>query len=280
MSFFQNVFNFEFRPTIFGSDRQYQTTWNVPANVNSPEYMINHQVGPYDLSAPGNNVLTLMYAYDPSLLGYSPLNAAITGADMTAVTASEVVSSLNSNSIFSGMFQASLFSARNFPFAPQKILIKYTKNAGGGHIRAYITNTGAETVLQYNRNSPIRQLPTYYERWDMQERFQYPTLGPDRLILLDPGANAYEAQLIQWQGMDPNAPLADWQLLRGSNDAYFFFNTVYNTSGQITQETKYYAGASIGDLAKKTYYLYSGTTLCAKLETPYTLQSGDLISPP
>ena len=280
MPFFQNVFNFEFRGSLFGSDRQYQTTWNVPGSTNRPDYMINHQVAPYDMSAPGNDVLTMFYAYDPSLLGYSQLNITITGADMTAVTALEVVNSLNNNTIFADMFQASLFSSKYYPFAPQKILIKYTKNAGGGHFRSYIANTGAETVLQYNRNAPIKELPTYFERWDMQERFQWPTLGPDRLILLDPGANAYEAQLIQWQGMNPAAPLADWQLLRGSNDGYFFYNTVYNSSGQITEELKYYAGAIVGDAAKKTYYLYSGTSLCAKLETPYTLQSGDLISPP
>lgn len=280
MPFFQNVFNFEFRGSLFGSDKQYQTTWNVPGNTNRPDYMVNHQVAPYDLSAPGNNVFTMFYAYDPSLLGYSQLNITITAANMSAVTAQEIVDSFNNNTIFSDMFQASLFSSKYYPFAPQKILIKYTKNAGGGHFRAYVGNTGAETVLQYNRNAPIKELPTYFERWDMQERFQWPTLGPDRLILLDPGANAYEAQLIQWQGMDPLAPLADWQLLRGSNDAYFFYNTVYNSSGQITEELKYYAGAIVGDAAKKTFYLYSGTTLCAKLETPYTLQSGDLISPP
>ena len=280
MPFFQNVYNFEFRGSLFGSDRQYQTTWNVSGNTNRPDYMVNKQVGPYDLSAPGNNVLTMYYAYDPSLLGYSPLNITITGANMSAVTAAEVASSLNSNAIFNTMFQASVFSSQYYQFAPSSVLIKYTKNAGGGHFRAYIENTGAETILQYNRSAPIRELPTYFTRWDMQERFQFPTLGPDRLILLDPATNPYEAQLIQWQGMDPNAPLADWQLMRGTNDAYFFYNTVYNTSGQLTEELKYYAGATVGDAAKKTYYLYSGTTLCAKLETPYTLQSGDLISPP
>lgn len=280
MPFFQNVYNFEFRGSLFGADRQYQTTWNVPGNTNRPDYMVNKQVGPYNLSAPGNNVFTMYYAYDPSLLGYSPLNITITGADMTAVTAAEVASSLNSNNIFSGMFQASVFSSQYYQFAPSSVLIKYTKNTGGGHFRAYIENAGAETVLQYNRSAPIRQLPTYFTRWDMQERFQFPTLGPDRLILLNPSANSYEAQLIQLQGMDPNAPLADWQLMKGSNDAYFFYNSVYNTSGQLTEELKYYAGASIGDAAKKTFYLYSGTTLCAKLETPYTLQSGDLINPP
>jgi len=280
MPFFQNVFDFEFRGSLFGSDRQYQTTWNIPANTNRSDYMVNAQTGPYDLSSVGNDVFTMFYAYDPSLLGYSQLNVTLVGADMTAVTAQEVVTSLNGNAIFSSMFQASVFSSQYYPFAPSMVLIKYTKNAGGRHIRAYIANTGAETVLQYNRKAPIRELPTYFERWDMQERFQYPTLGPDRIILLDPTTNPYEAQLIQWQGMDPNAPLADWQLLRGSNDGYFFYNTVYNTSGQLTEELRYYAGAVAGDLAKKTYYLYSGTTQCAKLETPYVLQSGDMISPP
>ena len=109
--------------------------------------MINHQVAPYDLSAPGNNVFTMFYAYDPSLLGYSQLNITITAANMTAVTAQEIVDSFNTNTIFSDMFQASLFSSKYYPFAPQKILIKYTKNAGGGHFRAYMASPILHTWL-------------------------------------------------------------------------------------------------------------------------------------
>ena len=270
MSFFQNVFDFEFRPTVIGSDRQYQTGWKLKANANRSDYMACFQMEPYNLTA--NNILTINFAYDPTLLAYASISVTISAASLASASALEVVNSLNSDSIFSSYFIAKLFGSAGSPY---KVLITSKKTKGG--FRAYISNTSAETVLQFNRNAPIVELPTYFEKFALVNKNANPTLGPDRVVLLNPG-NAYEASLITLAGLDPTSPKADWQLLAGSSDAYMFYKRTYVT-GVMTEEIKYPAGATAGFLAKKTYYKYSGSDLVAVCETPYTLTDADLVTP-
>jgi hypothetical protein len=273
MSFFQNVFDFEFRPTIIGADRQYQTGWKLKANANRSDYMTNYQVEPYNLT--GNNVFTINFAYDPTLLAYASHAVTLSGANIAAVTALEVVNSLNADSMFSSFFTAKLFGTAG---SPNKILITSKKSKGG--FRAYISNTSAETVLQFNRNAPITELPTYFEKYAIENKNSNPDLGPDRVVLLDP-AVSYEASLISWAGLDPTSPKADWELLAGSSDAYMFYKNSYDGSNRLVEEIKYPAGATAGFLAKKTTYKYTGasTVPSQKCEIPYVLVTGDLLTP-
>ena len=274
MSFFQNVFDFEFRPSLLGADRQYSMSWKLPANANRSDYMLSGNAETFDCSS--LDTLTINYAYDQNFLNFSSLSINVAGATPSATKASEVVTALNANDTFASLFTASLYPSTTIPQSPNKILIKGKRSRG--NFRAYISNTGAEQEIQFNKNAPIRELPSYFERYDINERFNYPTLGADRVILLNP-SNPYEASLIDAAGFDSSSPQADWQLLQGLNEAYWFYKRVY-AAGVLITEIKYPAGSVAGDLAKKTQYTYSGSDLIAVTEIPYVLQSGDLVTPP
>lgn len=273
MPFFQNVFDFEFRPSLIGADRDYQTGWKIKGNTNRSDYMISGGSGNFNFGA--NNVLTINYAYDPDFKNYAALPITITAATITNATATEVVNSLNGNSIFSTLFVASAVPSSNSPNSPSKILIK--ANRSRGNFRAYISNGSAETVLKFNKNAPVAELPTLFEKYSIDNRFAYPEYGPDRLILLDT-SNPVDQAVITSAGFDYTSPKADWQLLAGSSDGFWFYKRTY-ISGVISSEIKYPAGSDIGFAAKKTYYAYNGSDLIGIMETPYVLASGDLITP-
>jgi hypothetical protein len=274
MAFFQNVFDFEFRPTLFGADRQYQMSFKLPANTNRSDYMLSGLAEPYDLST--YNSLTINYAIDTNFVNYSAITVNVAGATAASTKASEIANALNANAIFSSIFTAQTYTANSPTGASTKVLIKGKQSRG--IFRAYISNSNAETVIKFNKNAPVRELPSLFSKYTIANRFNYPNLGPDRIIQLDP-LNVTDAAIITAAGFNPSSPLADWQLLQGVNDAFFFTKRVYAGS-VLTQEIKYYAGAVAGDLAKKTYYTYSGSDLVGIMETPYVLQSGDLITPP
>lgn len=274
MSFFQNVFDFEFRPTLLGADRQYSMSWKLPASANRSDYMLTGNTGPFDLSA--GKILTINYAYDPNFVNYSSLNIDISGSTPSATTADEIVSILNSNTGFAELFTAVLYPSTTRPQSPNKILIKGVNSRG--IFRAYISNTGAEKILQFNKKAPIRELPSYFSRYTIEKRFEYPRLGPDRVIELDP-TNPYEASLISEAGFDPSNPKADWELLQGQNEAYWTSNKTYDGS-TLVSEIRYQSGAVPGDLAKKIFYTYSGSDLIGQQEVPYVLQTADILTPP
>lgn len=274
MPFFQNVFDFEFRPSLIGSDRQYQTGWKIKGNTNRSDYMLSHAAEPYNLTA--SNILTFNYAYDIKFMNYASLSVALNGASLAAVTAHEVVNSLNTNAIFADLFTAIVYPSTDNSSINNKVLIKGKKNRATW--RAYISNTSAETILNFNKNAPVAELPNLFTKYDIQQRFAYPELGGDRLILLNP-ANPIDAAIITAAGFNPASPKADWELLAGSSDAYWFYKKTY-VAGNLTEEIKYPAGAGVGAAAKKTFYGYDGGGNLIKVcETPYVLQSGDLVTP-
>jgi len=274
MSFFQNVFDFEFRPSLLGADRQYQMGWKLPANTNRSDYMLSGNAGPFNLS--NGNILTINYAYDVNFINYSALEIAISGITPSATTAQEVISALNSDATFASMFVAILYPSSIIPQSPNKILIKASNNRG--IFRAYISNKGAEKVIQFNKKAPIRELPSYFSRYTIEKRFQYSTLGPDRILELDSNC-PYEASLISAAGLDPANPKADWELLQGQNEAYWTYNRTYADS-LLVSEIKYQSGARPGDLAKKIFYTYSGNDLIGQQDVPYVLQEADILTPP
>lgn len=274
MSFFQNVFDFEFRPTLLGADRQYQMSWKLPANTNRSDYMLSGNAGPYNLT--DGNILTINYAYDVNFVNYSSMNIDISGTTPSSTTAQEIVSILNSNPTFASLFVAVVYPSTIIPQSPNKILIKAANNRG--IFRAYISNKGAENIIQFNKKAPIRELPSYFSRYTIENRFAYPTLGPDRIIELDPTC-PYEASLISAAGFDPAAPKEDWELLQGQNEAYWTYNRTYADS-VLVSEIKYQSGAKPGDLAKKIFYTYSGSDLIGQQDVPYVLQQADILTPP
>lgn len=265
MSFFQNVLEAEFRGSLFSADRRLQSNFKIAPNTNGSMYMLAGNSSPYNLT--GNTTLSINYAYDPALLGYATVAINVSGATVSATTSQEIATALNANQIFSENFRAVANS--------ENLLIKGIKNRA--NFKAYIANTGAEKIIGFNKKAPVAELPSYFERFSFENRFNYPDLGPHRLVLLDP-SDPTDAAIITAAGLDPTTPTPDWQLLKGCNDAFWFYKRTY-TSGQLSSEIKYPAGATEGDLAKKTYYEYDGSDLVAIMETPYILQSGDLLTP-
>jgi hypothetical protein len=222
--------------------------------------------GPFDLT--GKTDLTINYAYDPALIGYASLTINVSGANIANTQSYEVANILNLNPTFSDLFLATVSSER--------VLITSKKNRA--IFKAYISNSSAEIVLGFNFKAPVAELPRYFERYSFENRFNYSDLGSHRLVILDP-ANPVDAVIISNAGFNPLNPTPDWKLLGGSNDAFWFYKRTY-TTGQLTSEIKYPAGAKEGDLAKKTYYVYDGSDLINIMETPYILQASDLMTPP
>jgi hypothetical protein len=268
MSFFQNVFDFEFRATLFGADRQQQTTYKIPAAPSRSDYIVNYNSEPYDLT--DKNILTINYAFDPDLKNYSAINIdfSLYVSDISSVKTNEVINALNDHSTFKGYFNATKQSDKIL-ISPKKIKPNF---------RVYISNSGAESILKFNKKAPVRELPSYFEKFSIENRFKYPDLGSNRLVLLNPEVQE-DADIITEAGFDPENPTPDWKLLKGTNDAFWFYKREYS-NGKLSSEIKYPAGAVEGDLAKKTYYVYEESDLTQVLETPYTLKSSDLMIPP
>lgn len=266
MSFFQNVFDFEFRGSLLSSDKQYQATYKIPPNTNRSESMISGNEGPYNLSV--NNNLNINFAFDPDLRNYSAITVDVAGSSPSITKTQEIVDILNSNINFTNYFSA--FNVSN------KIGINLAKQRP--NFRAYIGNSGAETALKFNKNAPVRELPSYFEKYSIENRFTYTDLGASYLILLNP-SDVVDQNLILSAGLDPITPTPDWKLLSGTSDSFWFYKRAY-TNGQITSEIKYPAGAKDGDLAKKTFYTYDNSDLVEVMEVPYILQNSDLMTPP
>jgi len=267
MSFFMNVFDSEFRGSLFTGDRRLQSNYKIKANANRSDYILAGNLGPFDLS--GGSSLTINYAYDPLLLGYSQLVIDIAGSDVNKTYDTEIVNILNNDVTFKDLFFAKIQSG--------KILITGLRNKT--NFRAYISNTGAELALKFNLNAPIAELPSYFERYSFDNINSYMDLGPDRLLLLNP-SDMTDADIIDAAGFDSGNPTPDWQLLNGINDAFWFDKKTY-VDGKLAYEVKYFAGAKVGDLAKKIIYTYDAppndSNLIEVVEIPYILTSGDLI---
>jgi hypothetical protein len=274
MPFFMNVFDFEFRGSLLSADRQYQQTFKVKANTNRSDYMLSGNAEPYNFSSETD--LTLSFCYDLEQVNYANVTIDISGSTAAATTAAEVVTALNADNLFSTFFTASVFKTNTVGVTENKVLIKSKKPKS--NFKAYIVNSGAEGFIKFNKLAPIQELPTYFTRYDIDERFNYTDLGSERILLLDT-SNPIEADYIDAAGFDHSNPSPDWQLLKGCNDQYMFTKRVY-TSGFISTEIKYPAGASIGDAAFKTTYEYSGSDLIGVCQIPYIISSGDLITPP
>lgn len=273
MPFFMNVYDFEFRGSLLSADRQYQQTFKIKANTNRSDYILSGNTEPYDFSSEDD--LTISFCYDAEQVNYANVTVDISGSTASATTAAEVVTALNADNLFSTFFTASVFKTNIIGVTGNKVLIKSKKPKS--NFKAHVVNSSAEGFIQFNKFAPIQELPAYFERYDVAKRFDFTDLGSERVILLDT-SNTIEAGYINAAGFNSSSPSADWQLLKGCNDQYMFTKKVY-TSGLISAEIKYPAGASEGDAAFKTTYQYTGSSLIGICEIPHIIASGDLISP-
>jgi len=168
--FFQNPFKEDFKGNWVLGDRQQSITFTCPANKGrGDEHMCTWAVGPYDLSGNDDDGvseanLTLYYAYDPNYKFFTPITIDVSAgaASTSAVTVREIIAALNANTTFFSLFEASLMN-------DVKVLIRHKRAS----MKSYVSNNGAETKLKFNGRAGVAELPIYFLRHTIGNRFTY-----------------------------------------------------------------------------------------------------------
>jgi hypothetical protein len=273
MAFFQNPFEFTFNGSLFGIGPQYTISYDIGANRNKSNYIAAYNLEPYDLS--GGADLTFNVAIDPEMLHFRSFTVTLTGSDINAVTAAEIVTSLNANTDFSEYFTARAIKLNSGD--TKNTVLMVAKNRS--FFRCYVSNYSACFTLAINKHAPVKELPDLFQQYSIQNIFSYLNLGSQRILYLNP-SNPDDAQVITDAGFDPMNPTPDWKLLASASPLYTFTKTVYLVGSQIDYQLIYNAGAEAGQMCKKIVYQYDGSSnVIGLLEIPYILQSGDLITP-
>lgn len=93
--------------------------------------------------------------------------------------------------------------------------------------------------------------------------------------------NETEKNIVETYGLDYSTMLADWQHLKGRSGLFQSTVNTLDGSGRIVSQIIWQTGASVGSLAKKLIFTYSGanTTPSTTMEVPYVLTSSDVLRP-
>ena len=284
MSFFQNPFTQDFIAPWLLSDRQYNPDFKCPRNAGrGDEMVVSFGEAPFNLSGndgDGNSkaVLTISFALNDTK-NWADLAVTITGSSLSAITLQEVVTSLQANAVFDDYFTARVRT-------DNKIEIKQNKPVTS--MKFFIKNGRAESVLLFNKLAGVSEMPTFFQRHTIANRFTY-TDSQNALILLNASGSVVDANVIDNAvdnkgvslGFSHSTVQADWQLIKGKSGIFNFQKITVDGSNRITQIIEYSAGSVAGDLARKVNYTYSGanTNPSQITEIPYTLTSGDLVTP-
>lgn len=273
MAFFQNVFDQEFQGYLLLADRKLAPTFRIGPNKNLQSRQIAWNAGPYDLSFDG--VLSFNFAWDIEFKEWAVVSIDVAGSDPSATTALEVANALNADPMFSSMLVARVSS---LPEGETVMLDRSSSKRN--NFKFYFGNAGAETVLGFNRMAPVAEMPDYFRRHTVANVKSYEdSMGA--LIFLDE-SDPVDQAVIENAGLNPSDIKADWQLLRGRSPGLFTFQkSTLDGSGRVTEKIEYPAGAIPGDFAKKTKFVYSGSSSnpVAVTEIPHVLTSGDLVTP-
>lgn len=298
MPFFQNVFSSDFEGNWVLGDRQHSPKYVCKRNAGRGDEIVTAwKQGTYNLNindASGNsrNNLTIWYALrDFKNWASMTVNVATGAAVATAVTPDEIIGNLNSSTLFAERFLASnnYFEQSLSPLGtttPQKRIV-ITQKKPITEMRFYIQNGTAEEAIGFNGRAGVAELPSYFARHTIANRFNYPD-SQNALIQLVP-ATAVDAAVIN-NAVDAHGSSlnyssgtvqADWQLLGGKSGIFNFQKMTVDGSNRITQIIEYPAGAKAGDLGRKTTYQYSGANTNPNqiAEVPYVLVIADLITP-
>lgn len=275
MSFFQNPFDQEFQGYLQVVDKRAAITYIVPANVNKSDAQLAWNIGPYDFSS--DTDLTVNYAFDNTPKNWASLVINVAGATPAATTALEVVTILNANVTFAEIFLAEV---RDY-MGGQTVFIRAKPGRVKKVVKVYFSNTGAEKHLRFNKRAGVAELPTYFARHTVENRFNYED-ATGMLIELDETDAVVDQPIIEDAGFDPGDMKEDWELLEGrSTNVFTFKKQTVDGSSRVTEIIEYGAGAIAGDLAIKTTMTYTGAQTAPDqiCRIPYVLQSGDLVTP-
>lgn len=271
MAYFQNVFNVEFLGALLLSDRQYNIDFRIGANKNTSTNMVNWVDGPYNTT--GNTKFAINISMN-SGADYSTISVTLTSG--SARTAQQIVDDLNSNATFAATFTASLTSNNR---------IRIMSGLTSPQFKAYIPNIAdiatpsntAESILKFNLMAPVVEMPDYFERHTIANLRTF----SDSVGLLVKLSQPNEDFVITNAGLS-TTPQANYALLAGKSGLFMFQKNTVDSSNRITVSIEYSAGAVAGDLARRTTYSYTGakTTPDMWAQVPYTLTTGDIITPP
>lgn len=271
MAFFQNLFDQEYQGYLVLADRKLIPTFKIAPNKNLQSKQIAWNKGPYDLSS--ENMLEFNFAWDTEFKQWAKVSIDVSGAVASDTKPVEVADALNANPMFSSMLVASVSKIDN----GDSVLIskKTAKN-----VKFYFGNTGAETVLGFNKQAGVAELPNYFERHTIENVNNFED-SVGLLVKLDE-SNPVDQAIIENAGFDPSAMKADWELIRGRGAGLFTFQKLtVDSSDRITQIIEYPAGSVAGDFARKINYTYTSTNTNPSTitEIPYVLTNSDLLTP-
>jgi len=273
MAFFQNVFDQEYQGYLVLSDRKLAPTFKVAPNKNLQSKQAAWNVEPYDLSS--LSVLEFNFCWDSEFRNWSSVSIDVAGSDPGVTTAQEVAQKLNSEPTFSSLFIASVI-----PLNEGKTVGISKKTGKKQNVKIYFGNYGAEEVIGFNKQAGVSELPEYFARHTIDNRFNYED-SVGMLIRLDE-TDPVDQAIIENAGFDPADMKADWQLIRGRGAGLFTFQKLtVDSSDRITQIIEYPAGSVAGDFARKINYTYisANTKPSTITEIPYVITNSDLINP-
>jgi hypothetical protein len=291
MSFFQNPFLDDFEGNWVLGDRQHIPKFVLRGNAGrGKELVYAWKQGPYNLS--GNDTdgavkkfLNIVYClHNFKNWGTLQVDLSTNVAVLASANAEEVVDSLNANTLFKERFLADVGSWTDS--SVRQIRIRQKKPVT--EFQFYVGNGQAEEALGFNARAGIGEMPTYFAMHTIANRFAYPG-GEGKVIQLNPVLNV-DAALINNAvdargtslGYSSATVQKDWELLRG-RCGLFTFQKGPSVGAVSTTETviTYPAGAKAGDLAmKRTTRKDAGGVIVNQCDEPYTLTSGDLVTPP
>jgi len=267
--FYQNVFENEFIGALLGTDRQYNIHFVVSPSVNTSKLMMAFNEPPYDLSSLSDIIFNYSLDAGKHYASFT-VDVSATATSTSAVTVFEVVDALNTDATFAAWFTAEEQSNRVIVRAVRD----RTTPLGW---KMYISNSGAERVLRFNKRAGVAELPSYFARHTIENANNFPDSAA-LLIELDETDGTDQA-IITDAGFVPADVLEDWELIRGRIETFKFEKNTY-TSGLLIKQIIYPAGAKVGDLAIQIDLTYSGTDLIEKTAIPHVIAMGDLITPP
>lgn len=282
MPFFQNPFSREFiAPWLLG-DRKYIIDFKCPPNSGrGKDHVIAYGTAPFDLSGndldgQAKNVLTIIFCPD-NTKNWTNIAVTITAYSLSSVSIHEIVSSLNADQLFANYFSAFVQNG--------KLSITSKRE---GIINFYVKNAQAESVLKFNKMAGVSEIPTFFAKHAIENcHLSDENLG--LLILLHPDTSDEDAAIIDNAvdfkgnliGFNSSDVKEDWELLNGRCGLFTFKKMTVDLSDRVTEVIEYSAGSVAGDLSKKTTYSYTSSNKNPDkiVEIPYTLQSGDLVTP-
>ena len=275
MSFFQNLFNSEFRGNWTLDDKKYSLTFVCSPNINSSNFQSTYGNGPWNLD--GKENLTLNYAWDSEFKNYATLVIDVSapqssGQAAVATTSRDVCDALNLDETFSSMFRASINGSA--------VLISSKPDRNKNEIKLWISNTGAEEFLGFNKKAGVSELPSYFTRHTIENRFNFPD-SAGQLILLDE-SDLVDQKIIENAGLNHSNMKQDWELIAGRASGLFTCQKItVDGSDRITQIIEYPTGAVAGAFSRKINYAYSGSNMNPNTvtEIPYVLTGSDLVTP-